>query len=654
MFNYKEKIEYFKKKADEDRGIEWIISDDQLTRDATNANGNIYSVNDYAQQSLNLLRAARELIEINTLQGSSILLSCIDDLAIKKAKDYEEGALSECQEVIARDDFLRLNASVVQFLSKHVLKDKSVKQINKDLRLAEAYAGLNDQHYDILTKVKVGEKTFIQKDEKISKLTDKQKNSYQNRQKEYWYQNLSGLEKGLLEKHIGQITDGKHVLSCIIKNIPGVRNAYKKTLVQVEVGKDNKTLNHYMHSAGIHTLNPDKSAAQNIPRQNYQQLQNASGSAGVRFMTLCTELPFKIDKDFDRLDRKVVAHTKSATDNKFLNIPVNSIRFASSSDTSQYLKEFFDASSNKYSNYPFIRDYLSGSGYFSDIEDVVVGINRKKALDQVSKLQSPDKEILTNLIDLKKLVTNQSGFLGIMRNLYQSVKSSLFEEQKEHTNDSARIGSILTKVAHHIDPKNPIVVSCKSGKDRTGYICYKADVDQILMHNSDLNVVDVNNAVANGGHVQFLASCGGGKPGCFGIKGVQIYGNKQSQSNLFAKAAGLSSSVPIIKSYLKEAEELLVSKDTELGYFSGRDKNQSKVATEQEKDQFFGSDQSIDSSGVKQPNTFLNNARAHFCGLSYNNRLENEDLQGDKKPSYVQRYHLNKSSLSRNSNVISG
>ena len=78
------------------------------------------------------------------------------------------------------------------------------------------------------------------------------------------------------EKHIDQITDGKHVLSCIIKNIPGVRNAYKKTLVQVEEGKDEKTLNHYMHSAGIHTLNPDKNAAQSIPRQNYQQLQNAS------------------------------------------------------------------------------------------------------------------------------------------------------------------------------------------------------------------------------------------------------------------------------------------------------------------------------------------------------------------------------------------
>ena len=50
----------------------------------------------------------------------------------------------------------------------------------------------------------------------------------------------------------------------------------KKTLVQVEEGKDEKTLNHYMHSAGIHTLNPDKNAAQSIPRQNYQQLQNAS------------------------------------------------------------------------------------------------------------------------------------------------------------------------------------------------------------------------------------------------------------------------------------------------------------------------------------------------------------------------------------------
>ena len=61
---------------------------------------------------------------------------------------------------------------------------------------------------------------------------------------------------------------------------------------------------------------------------------------------------------------------------------------------------------------------------------------------------------------------------------------------------------------HHIDPKNPIVVSCKSGKDRTGYISYKADVDQILMRNSDLNVADVNKEVANGGHIQFLASCG--------------------------------------------------------------------------------------------------------------------------------------------------
>ena len=60
-------------------------------------------------------------------------------------------------------------------------------------------------------------------------------------------------------------------------------------------------------------------------------------------MTLCTELPLNIDEASDKLDRKVVVHTKSATNNKFLNIPVNSIRFASSSDASQYLKEFFDA-----------------------------------------------------------------------------------------------------------------------------------------------------------------------------------------------------------------------------------------------------------------------------------------------------------------------
>ena len=149
-----------------------------------------------------------------------------------------------------------------------------------------------------------------------------------------------------------------------------------------------------------------------------------------------------------------------------------------------------------------------------------------------------------------------------------------------------------------------------------------------------------------------MASCGGGKPGCFGIKGVQIYGNKQSQSNLFAKAAELSSSVPIIKSYLKETGALFVSEDAELSDFSSRNENQSNVAIiEKEKDQFFRSDQSINSSDTQQFRAILDKANQHTSAFDHEG-FENEELQDDKKPSYVQSHHLGKISSSRGDNAI--
>jgi hypothetical protein len=544
-FNYKNEIFKLKRSADNSRGIEWKIKNEWLSREFTENGDNLFAQEDYAQQILNLYRAVNEIIDIENPFNGDDLKSQVNKLAKQKLKDYTEKKFSEDAAI---RDLKTVNSNMVAFLKEQVLQNYNQNEVNKVLRLAEAYAGLNDDHYNIQTITKIGDKTFIQRSEKLSALTNEQKQYFENRKEMDWYKSLTKLEQGLVEKHLEQITDGKHVISCIIRNIPGVRNAYKKMLVQIDENQNAITLNSYVHSAGINTFNNSKFSRTTIPTQNYEQLKQNIKSKDLKFLTLVSELPFGLNNLSDGFDQKIVKQTKETTGKNFINIPINVFRgFSQNNYYDTYLKSLLKQIQEKHQDLPAFNSYLGTEKNFLGIHDLGE-IQYKKAISEIEKTDKHDKGILKEIVELKKLAVSQSGFLGRVKSIFQTVKSALFKESTTQRNDSVGIASSLVEISSHIDPDNPILVSCKSGKDRTGYISYQSDVKTIKAYNPKIDIKDIQTALSQSSHVQFIASCGGGKTGCFGIKKVQIDGDQKSQNGLFARAASNSSHIELIQS----------------------------------------------------------------------------------------------------------
>jgi len=545
-FDYKSSIQDLKRIADDKRGVQYALKDGVLTRDATCAKKDLYSPQDYGQQIINIHRAATQIIEILKPKNSKDLIENITKTAKKRFDDYKSGTMQNCSEEAAILDLKKKNTGLVNFLKRNVIKEKSLDQINKLMRISEAYAGLSDDHFNIQTKIKIGDKEFIQKDEIIAELTDAQKKSFAHRKNEDWYNALSDIEKGLVEMHIDALTDGKHSISCIIRNIPGARNAYKKTLLQVDKDGGENVLTSYLHSGGIHTLSKDQNAKELIPEQNYQQLSKASGGKSLKFMTLCSELPFNINRISSGLDQDVVPQTKAATGPNFINLPINSSRWLASNNNSNCANEIFVKCKEKYPNAKMLHRYLDSQKNFFGLHDLG-GIKKKQAIQDVAKMGHKDSAILKEIIELKHISVARSGFTGWLKDMRQSVSSAIFRSNKVCKNDSAKFSAMLVNAAYTIDPENTILISCKSGKDRTGIVSYYVDCKAILASNPDLKESDVQSALSNASHIQFLSSCAGGKTGCFGIKGVQMDGDRKSQENLVCKPAFYSSCLNLIE-----------------------------------------------------------------------------------------------------------
>ena len=108
----------------------------------------------------------------------------------------------------------------------------------------------------------------------------------------------------------------------------------------------------------------------------------------------------------------------------------------------------------------------------------------------------------------------------------------------------ATIGSNYIACKAVLGEKNStssVLFSCKSGKDRTGFMSLLVDANMISIHDPSLDIdkeTKVYTNLAYASHYQFLASVNGGMAGRFGMKPVRNNEISRNMTNaLFPKAA---------------------------------------------------------------------------------------------------------------------
>ncbi|WP_157858685.1 hypothetical protein [Neorickettsia sennetsu] len=563
-FSYEEALLILKEAADADRGIVWIKDENKgrITRfDLSSAQNEepkpLFSSHDYLLQVMNMFRGADEIVAaiVDAPEKERLRSQLTRRALIVLISGFPRHNEKACK------GFLKnFNSEVCTILKERVLPSLSLEEISRLLRKAESYAPLGErQHYSVETITKIGDSLVSQSDTLITGTTEHQKQLLENYSTQSWYQLLHPVEQALFRRHVDALTDGKHIPSAYLREIPGLRNCYRKVLAKLTLDDSgnitNKTvLASYTHSAAVAGTQGNRTERLQLANENYQQLCNANPGKNVNVLTLCSRVPCQglIDRFFPRasssaLDTYVVDTTRSAVGRENTHIiPVNALRFISRNT----IRSTCDKA---------IAAYVEKSGISTNPEQQALlkyltqNTSRwntrgyRQACANLLNLQTQEERALAKeMVELRRLEIKQSGLLGRLTSLFEVLASKLRGTPR---NRNARLAAKVTALWEQVCDNDVLCVSCKSGKDRTGYTSMVADAIACAAYIPKSQPEAIQKALTGSGHVQFLASHSGGKTGCFGLKPVQVdafegIGGEHCVS-LFTNAARSSSSISL-------------------------------------------------------------------------------------------------------------
>lgn len=533
-FNFEGEIQKLRKAADKKRGIHWILKGDTLLRDVVGSDNSgcdsgdgsgydkVYAAEDYAVQILNIYRAAKKIC---VLYGKSGVLfkqkACKFMDEYKHAQGVQESAYCWINKVKS------INRDVVFTLQFVLFPEGDVGDINQKLRLAESYVGLDDPHYNVTTRFKIGDKQFALEDKKWLKLTSKQQSEFKNRESSSWYLRLDEFEKRLIDAYVDKFLDGAHYIPTQIRNIPGCRNAYKKRVLSYDAIGRKVELGYYYHSGTLASLVEDKTISEEIARDNWNQIVNHAGN-NIEVMSLNNKLDIRVfgyagEKHIVEQTNRIVGK------NKFLYLPINIIGTFTTPIFKNQVGALLQETSGYYSGkYPGLCKYLTlkkegislvGKDIFKTKTEQVPDIKDKAYLKRIKKLTETAQQSNAH----NKLIHN----LKITGNYYADIGS-----------DYITCRAVLGKRSRK--STRSVLCCCKGGKDRTGYMSYVVDGSIIYTTNPELNISQIYRMLANASHYQLLSSLNGGMPGRFGMKSVrqnQTTGSAYVSKQLFSSAA---------------------------------------------------------------------------------------------------------------------
>ncbi|MFN7037982.1 MAG: hypothetical protein ACK4OM_00215 [Alphaproteobacteria bacterium] len=484
----------------------------------------------YQIQFLNMVRSAQILMAEYVVEDKKE-----DEIKAKlkeMAKHFYENIEKIDNEKEQQKFLLEHNNILIENVAKTL--DIPQKQLRKEIQLTMDYANFEDNHYNLSTISKIEGKTseiegkiVVQSDVAIVGTTEEQKGYYQslfyhksqsgnfselenelkndkdNKFPEF-FKNLSSTEQRLVYRNIDDLYYGRKVHNTQLRNIPGVKNAYNYS-VAIWDGTNLQEKLSELRIGTVYCTNECKDS-EKISASSLKQLKEATGKKIIHFTSLVT--PFVPNIKFRVFNKpiKVLSHIEtdvfnaakaatSATNDLHSNVALNNMRRLVSNHYEGLEIIIPQIAVDLAPRHEGIQDYLnSGKGYEKAIQQL-----ESKLSDKEAKIYIDDKEFIENLIQLKKLILSYKGL-----------------ERDEHKG-LLEINTRASKIFTHISEKGLInLISCKSGKDRTGM---QALLNSAKALETELgkSLEDISLDLTKTGHLQIMSAKQGGRQGCFGI-----------------------------------------------------------------------------------------------------------------------------------------
>lgn len=546
-------------------GISWHESENlgngtkALVRDARNVTDNVDELkNDagekYAMQALNEIRAAIDLLDTKAVDES-----IIDDQKDKTKENLKNLANHVLEQV--ENDPSSLNDKSIREINTYILdqlEKTGVDQPAEKLNFAKEVTNFKDEHKHIVTLTSAEDskgttKTVIEADIMLNGLSEEQKKMYDaiakskprgtavevNGADMSWYNNMPDYKRQMIHDVANDIAKGNKVIPAqLIKDIPGLRNAYDKvTAVQHKPGEEPKIVAESLHCGTPATkIKPDGSKQEIKDRQeaiaqgNVDQLKTfVPDGQKVNLNNLASETPFNvrgedfIQKQSEKAAKKDEQVIASAS-------PINRWRRAGGAGREQ--KEFdntlrnigADLAKKEKNQTPKTAKYLQEGDsrlrrFASTVTFGLVKTNYQNAVNELNSLQTEQASVLKEAVSAKKSIKETTLFARA-DNVNLEISSKMAIVTTAITNDKGALHGIASP---ETKKQTAVTVSfCKSGKDRTGLVMMETSHQAVSQElgidpNSEQGKANKLKMVA-GGHTQEMAGIQGGTVGCHSIK----------------------------------------------------------------------------------------------------------------------------------------
>ncbi|MDX1916565.1 MAG: Sca4 family protein [Rickettsiaceae bacterium] len=430
-----------------------------------------------------------------------------------------------------------------------ILEQNKVKDAHKKLTFAKDLASLSYEQGDVVTVSKGQDEntSIIQAEVGLRTLTSEQRAEYEIIKAEkglspLWFSKMPQWKQEIVKAHAKDILNGK-ILSSQCKYLPGTLNASEQITGVYKKGGSVQILSAVKHSGALAVFTGNKAEDRRLADMNAQQVKLWGGTNKVTLNVLNSRA------NIDQTDHKIVDEAERLSKEEGIDIslnPINIFRFIASKNlkgAEKILVELAQAlERSDDENIKKVAEYLkSGKDY-----NIVAGLD-------FSELSYHEQLIVKYAIRLK--YESSKGFmsrnnLSISNNLNLLINNINLQKEEQEENK------------HTIDLSNisqEILLSCKSGKDRTGFVLFatgskaledyedyqskypeasssnaltkqELKEEEVLLGNSGEEEGIPNYrpqiALARAGHQQYIngSSChGGGSPGAFGVKEIVLH-----------------------------------------------------------------------------------------------------------------------------------
>jgi hypothetical protein len=563
--DFKEKINFYMKKADEYLGVMHEEKGGFLYRNLLNKSGNVSEMNRYKSEVFSNLALAttrlRGVFELIDMEVSGAKKR--DEMKEEIYKNFEEIFKSFQDELkkefIDEKNFhqetkklvninFELNTKIYRILKENSLHHNLGKKM-------DILNGLQNMHFEkkiIVTNCYVDEEQKYTRqimDKPLEPMSKEMKERIKsgNYKNDFWYESLSKFQKNVFERYKNQIISG-HPIPNMINFIPGVRNAFERIDI-IKNDNDNEIARtSLIHTAHLTAIGSKKS--KDLTKENIKHLRNITGkkllllglvtpaifNVGERKMhkdlkdAIRKNKPFleKIKEKFLILcgkneDKRETLESESSEEKLLLygNVAINMFRVLQ-------LRMFKKRDIND-----FMRESLKEIIYNSENQDW--GIDNESLLIKDKYYDKKSFSIKKLIEEAKNLNLNEKSLkiLEVIefldKNLNHKSRLEIVKEQLSGTNIALEINSNLQLLSDLMndfeqergEKKSEMVYFCKSGKDRTGIATEYAIAKGLSDKQNIFSERELLKNSIESNHLRFMngSQYGGNAPGLNGILG---------------------------------------------------------------------------------------------------------------------------------------